>query len=79
MLHHGAPVEDARTQTGAPLRSQSMPVCARFGCPDANAAPGGLLSEGLPNRFWDSQVLDEKLDPAPFPLLVPLVWRDPCL
>ena len=79
MLHHGAPGEDARTQTGAPQRSQRMPIFGRFGCSLANAPGGGLLSEGLQNRFWDSQVLDEKLDPAPFPLLVPLVWRDPCL
>ena len=50
-----------------------------LGCPDANAAAGGLLNEGLGNRFWDSQALDSKFDAAPFPLLVPLVWRDPCL
>ena len=29
-----------------------------FGCPDANAPGGGLLSWGLGNRFWDSQALD---------------------
>ena len=77
MWHHGAPAEGARTQTGAPRRSQRMPIGARFGCPDDVATGGGLLIEGLGNRFWDSQGLDQKFDPAPFPLLVPVVWRDP--
>ena len=58
MCHHGTPGEDARTQTGAPRRSQGMPIGARFGCSDDVATGGGVLDEGLGNRFWDSQALN---------------------
>ena len=79
MLHHGAPAEDARTQTGAPQRSQSMPICGRFGCPRGVATVGGLLSEGLGNRFWDSQVLSKSSDPATFRVVPCLYGGIHCL